>query len=218
MILPIQFLRNISDIKYWEGITFTESNRCLYTTGEFRIAVNSSLEVIREWAINNGCLIDTINPIIDKLYNIITTCPCEFPKDTTDEYYDEFDAKIYLAFVDLYDALIASLDNARKNIAGKVQFDLLPVEMLEEMARMYEFGNRKYEKDNWKKGFPYSTLYSAAMRHLTAFWKGENDDPESGMSHLTHAAWNMWTLLWLVRNDKGLDNRNNNSETNEENN
>jgi hypothetical protein len=45
------------------------------------------------------------------------------------------------------------------------------------------------------------------MRHLNAYLWGENEDPESGLSHLAHCAANLNMLMWMVKNKPELDNR-----------
>ena len=55
---------------------------------------------------------------------------------------------------------------------------------------------------NWRKGFDWSRLYGAALRHLTAHMNGVNLDEESGLSHLSHAA---CCLMFLVEHEvRGL--------------
>lgn len=70
----------------------------------------------------------------------------------------------------------------------KVRMELLPVEALEGTARILTFGAKKYAPRGWEKGIAYSRVYGALLRHMTAWWKGENQDPETGESHLHHAA------------------------------
>lgn len=77
--------------------------------------------------------------------------------------------------------------------------DQIPVVALRELGRVFAFGEKKYERDNWKKGYEYSKNYAAALRHMTSWWQGENDDPESGLSHLAHAMWHMVVLYWHQR-------------------
>lgn len=57
--------------------------------------------------------------------------------------------------------------------------DLIPVRPLRALARQYGRGATKYDERNWERGYPWSLSYAAAMRHLTAFWAGEDwdDDP-----------------------------------------
>lgn len=74
-----------------------------------------------------------------------------------------------------------------KNDGGKLPLDLVPVDAINALASVLAFGARKYAPWNWAKGFSWSRLYAAALRHLTAFWAGEENDPESGLSHLAHA-------------------------------
>jgi hypothetical protein len=49
-------------------------------------------------------------------------------------------------------------------------------------------GARKYGRHNYRAvGVRASVYYDAAMRHLMAWWEGEDIDPESGLSHLVKA-------------------------------
>lgn len=59
---------------------------------------------------------------------------------------------------------------------------------LSEMADVMTFGASKYETFNFRKGMKASRLFSAAIRHLFAWHRGEEKDEESGLSHLAHAA------------------------------
>lgn len=45
------------------------------------------------------------------------------------------------------------------------------------------------------------------MRHLWAWWRGEDTDPESGLSHAAHAAWGCFALLEYARTHPELDDR-----------
>lgn len=90
---------------------------------------------------------------------------------------------------------------------GKLRFDLLPAHALEEVAAIYTYGANKYEPWNWAKGLAWSRVFAALMRHLWAWARGEDRDPESKMRHLAHAAWGCLTLLELSRMDSGEDDR-----------
>ena len=84
--------------------------------------------------------------------------------------------------------------NGLKFDDGKEQWRLLPLHALEGVVRVYEYGAQKYGFENWKKGVENVRLFSAAMRHLTAYQAGEITDSESGLHHLDHALWNLLTL------------------------
>ena len=77
-------------------------------------------------------------------------------------------------------------DVGQKADAGKTRLDLLPVHALEEVAAVFTFGAGKYGERNWH-GLSVSRLHAAALRHLFAWWRGEDADPETGRSHLAHA-------------------------------
>ena len=79
-------------------------------------------------------------------------------------------------------------EQGKKHDQEKPRTDLLPPVALEEIAKVLSFGASKYADHNWRLGFKYSRLIGAALRHIFAFSKGEDKDPETGLSHLAHAA------------------------------
>jgi len=84
------------------------------------------------------------------------------------------------------------------------RYDLLPREGLDAIAEVFAFGAEKYASHNWRKGYEWSKSYSALMRHMTAHWSGETNDPESGLPHLAHAGCHvMFMLTWLSEQGEG---------------
>lgn len=100
---------------------------------------------------------------------------------------------------------------AMKYDGEKVRLDLLPVQPIIEIGKVLTYGARKYEKDNWRKGLEWSRCYAATLRHLFAWQSGETNDPETGLSHLAHAACEILFLLEFARTHPELDDRPNSS-------
>jgi hypothetical protein len=74
---------------------------------------------------------------------------------------------------------------------GKLDWTLLPFGPLEDVVRVLEFGQRKYDRDNWQLVDDSQRRYMAALfRHLVATLNGEIIDPETGLSHMSHVACN----------------------------
>lgn len=71
---------------------------------------------------------------------------------------------------------------------GKLRYDLLSPEALKETVRVLTFGSVKYGDNNWRKGLKFGRVFGALMRHLWDWWWGEELDPETGISHLSHAS------------------------------
>lgn len=101
-----------------------------------------------------------------------------------------------------------------QNTGSAIKFDqdklplhLLSTEALNQTAAVLKFGADKYAEHNWRKGFQWSRPLSAALRHITAFNAGEDKDPESGLSHLAHAACCIMFLLEFEKTHKELDDR-----------
>ena len=90
---------------------------------------------------------------------------------------------------------------------GKTQWELMPVAALEEVAKVFTYGAKKYDPDNWRKGFPWRSVFGSGMRHMMAWLGGEDVDPESGIHHLAHAACNMLFILEYTKTQVGVDDR-----------
>ena len=95
------------------------------------------------------------------------------------------------------------MSNNVKKDEGKSRWDLLMWEEVEEVVKVLTFGARKYPKDSWSKiPNPKERYFSACTRHVIAWWRGEELDPESGLSHLAHAVCNLLFLLKLLNMKK----------------
>jgi hypothetical protein len=79
---------------------------------------------------------------------------------------------------------------------NKRDFTLLPWPAVEEIVKVLEFGAKKYARDNWKN-VEADRYVKAAFRHLIAYSQGEENDKESGLSHLAHLGCCVLFLLAL---------------------
>ncbi len=95
-----------------------------------------------------------------------------------------------------------------KHDNGKIRYELVPPEALAGLARVLTFGAKKYGDRNFEKGIKYSRVFGAALRHLWAWWGGEEKDPETGECHLHHAvACVVMLQTYYCRDMKGFDDR-----------
>lgn len=85
------------------------------------------------------------------------------------------------------------------------RFDLLPIHPLEEVARVFGMGAKKYSDDNWRLGYSWRLSYGAMMRHIMAWARGESYDEESGFHHLAHANFHLFVLQEYERLGLGTD-------------
>ena len=91
---------------------------------------------------------------------------------------------------------------SKKNdfLDDKLRWDLLPLEEIEEIVKVYTAGSKKYGENTWQNLPNGLQRYKAAMlRHLVAFEKGEEDDKETGCKHLAQVAWNAIAMLWVSK-------------------
>ena len=95
---------------------------------------------------------------------------------------------------------------ARYN-SDKPDMSLIPLWTLEDEARVWDYGTKKYNAWNWAKGMPWSVPYACAMRHLAAWQRGEDIDPESGQPHLAHVMCNIRMLTLYATTYKEGDDR-----------
>lgn len=69
-------------------------------------------------------------------------------------------------------------------------------------------GAAKYGRHNYRAvGVRSSVYYDATMRHLMAWWEGEDTDPDSGMSHITKAITSLVVLRDAMIQGKAEDDR-----------
>lgn len=98
-------------------------------------------------------------------------------------------------------------NEGRKFDAGKLPWHLLPPDALDAVLRVLDYGADKYGARNWEKGMDWSRPFSALMRHMWAWWRGEDADSETGESHLAHAACCILFLLAYHIRGAGNDDR-----------
>jgi hypothetical protein len=84
---------------------------------------------------------------------------------------------------------------------GKLRLDLISPYAEEGLASVLTFGANKYNDRNWEKGILYSRVFAAARRHMRSWWKGEDLDPETGLSHIDHAQACLHFLSHYVKGD-----------------
>lgn len=89
----------------------------------------------------------------------------------------------------------------------KPRMDLLDRYAIEQLAMVLGFGAKKYAAHNWRQGLAYSRLVAAALRHIHAFNDGEDNDPESGLSHIAHAMCCCMFLLGTINDRPDQDDR-----------
>ena len=102
---------------------------------------------------------------------------------------------------DTYEAHIAS-DQTAKADAGKLQITLVPTRIIEDIAEVRMYGNRKYhDPNNWKQ-VEIERYRDALCRHLLAYIRDpESVDEESGIPHYKHMACNMAFICEMERDD-----------------
>lgn len=76
-------------------------------------------------------------------------------------------------------------------------------ELLSEMSYVVKMGADKYSHKGYQKGMEYSLCISSFMGHFLKSLTEENDQ-ESGLSHLLHAGANILILMGYI-NTKGIE-------------
>ena len=102
---------------------------------------------------------------------------------------------------------VVKMNEGNKYDGDKLPIDLIPPEMLTALASVLKYGAIKYEPRNWEKGMRWGRVFAALMRHMWAWWRGENEDEETKMSHLWHAACCIAFLVAYEARGIGQDDR-----------
>ena len=85
---------------------------------------------------------------------------------------------------------------------GKSRMSLVPHKALNDVMQRYLAGAEAYGENNWKLGMKNSVLYDSTMRHLMAFWTGDESE-----DHLGAALWNIMGLIDNVDKRPDMDDR-----------
>ena len=87
-------------------------------------------------------------------------------------------------------------DELLKQVAGKPRLTLVPRKIITAIARVREYGNKKYKTpDSWMLNSA-EQYRDAAFRHFIAYLDDpESLDEESGLPHLHHLATNIAFLI-----------------------
>ena len=103
-------------------------------------------------------------------------------------------SEVFDDFVDDYRATIKDSGErtefetgaVRDMVKGKGLMVVMPFEALLRLSRHYEAGAEKYGRWNYDKGIPVSSLADSALRHLTKYLAGCDDE-----DHLSACAFNV---------------------------
>ena len=95
-----------------------------------------------------------------------------------------------------YQNKIINQDEIKRD-SGKSRVDLIEPEFILGIGSVMEYGLKKYPQNAWKKiEDKHNRNYASVLRHLLAWKSGEQNDTESGQSHLLHAAYNLMVLYY----------------------
>lgn len=104
---------------------------------------------------------------------------------------------------------------------GKIRYDLMEPFAIQELAKVFTAGSRKYEDNNWLLGMKWSKMRASLGRHLAAYDKGEDFDYDptcpdcvagtcvihTGLLHMAQVAWNALALVSYYKHRPEFDDR-----------
>lgn len=95
-----------------------------------------------------------------------------------------------------------SLNTPVKQDLGKLRYDLLPFDAVDEVVRVLTYGIKKYPKpeENWRVNSSKEDIkrYEAALlRHMSEYMQGNYMDEESGLPHIAQVATNALFIISL---------------------
>lgn len=99
------------------------------------------------------------------------------------------------------DQEVKGKDGGKKNDKSKLRYDLLPMDVIDDIVDILTYGAEKYEPNNWQ-GVETYRHYAALQRHLSKYRQGEDYDKESGKHHLSHALCDLVFIAWQRKHNK----------------
>ncbi|KKM63930.1 hypothetical protein LCGC14_1506510 [marine sediment metagenome] len=98
-------------------------------------------------------------------------------------------------------------DKGVKHDEGKLRYDLIPPEPLEQLAELYTEGAKKYSDRNWEKGLSWLRCYASMMRHIQDWRQGKDRDKDDGQHPLASVAWYCFALMEYEKTRPEFDDR-----------
>ncbi len=87
-------------------------------------------------------------------------------------------------------------------------FTTIPFTVIWELGVAMLEGSRKYGRHNYRVAGVRSSVYiDAAMGHLLSWWEGEDDDPDTGLSHIIKSIASLTVLRDAMIHGKMVDDR-----------
>lgn len=102
---------------------------------------------------------------------------------------------------------VVTVKEGQKFDQNKPDLSMVSWELMKSVGEVRQFGAKKYDRDNWKKGFKVTRSLAASLRHIFLFLSGETNDPESGLSHLAHAVCGLEHAIYDMINHPENDDR-----------
>ncbi|MBR6738806.1 MAG: hypothetical protein IKL99_03965 [Oscillospiraceae bacterium] len=87
---------------------------------------------------------------------------------------------------------------------GKLEIDLVPPQIIRDIAEVRMYGTKKYgDPNNWRDGIEPRRYANALLRHTLAFMEDIHSvDEESGIPHYKHMACNLAFLCQMIAEGK----------------
>lgn len=102
----------------------------------------------------------------------------------------------------------SSTDKAKTYDDGKPPLANLPWAAIRELSMVQLYGAQKYnDYNNYRKGMEITRNLSCALRHISEYVDGRDNDPESGRSHLGHALCRISFVLQNLADGTAIDDR-----------
>ena len=138
-------------------------------------------------------LFDIISSVMEAGDNPTEPCPTIDPGDTLDSIEEE--PNVQPSTMQETQLVRTTKDKADDD---KLEYSLIPQEIVYFMACVLTYGKTKYSANGWKTiKDPVRRYKDGRDRHMDAITlHGEDYDPESGLPHSVHALTNQMFLCW----------------------
>lgn len=155
---------------------------------------------------HDGVMLEVVNKFVcDKCKLCFFSWNCVLPYTMSCREDTRKDGEsIYYRYIGLCKPKDIEQENneSKKNdrLDDKLRWELLPLEDMEDVVKVYTAGAKKYGPNTWQN-LPdgYNRYKAALLRHLVEYDKGNKIDEETGCHHLAAVAWNAIAMLHIAK-------------------